>query len=98
MEWMARNDAACEQVEGQPAPFVFMIGLILQRLGRERLSHVFSGDEPCFRNNLSNRLDRPLDRQALVDQRAEGRVDVGEMRIPMSVEARKARRGHRLVD
>src|SRR5205085_4912252 len=65
IEWVARNHAAGEQVEGQPAPLVLMLGLILQQLRREGLSDVLGRQQPSAGDDLSDGLDRPFDRQAL---------------------------------
>ncbi len=91
------HHAAGEQVERQPAPVILVIRLMLKGIGCERLPDVFRGQQFRVGDDLTDRFDRTLDRQALVDQRAERRVDVGEVRMPMAVQAGESSRGHRLV-
>src|SRR4051812_4359547 len=45
VEGVARRHPSGEQIEGEPAPLILMIRLILQPLGRESLADVLGGDE-----------------------------------------------------
>src|SRR3954451_979503 len=97
MPGMLTIHAAAKQVEAQPAWLIFELGLVGQGRRAENLSEILRLNELSIRPQQPDCTHCKHHRLALIDGGPEKAAHVAAVRIPMSVEATKARRRQRLI-
>src|SRR5829696_743100 len=97
-EGMFLVHAPTQEIEGQPAALVLIVGLISQRRGAPDATQILGLDELSAGIDLPDLAHRQLDRPALVDERADHLPFIARVRVPMSVERREASGRQWLVD
>ena len=87
-----------QQVPCRPAPDILERSLLAQLGSGEGAAEILRLNEPRGGIDPANGLHREPGSVDLVEERAPERALVADMRIPMAIKRRKARRGERLID